>query len=187
MHDANGSKAVVCATGPAGLAARSVLVAVGPWPAACRRGTQSLAGLRGVPRRQGPHGTAVPAAGFDVLQRPAPAPATLDPAAARSSKLGSPWPPASRRAGRRSCGSPANRPAAAGPRGRGLDQHAVTASPQPAGLLHQRRRPPRNVCSGRPADGEHDLIRRPQWHRSSHTVLDPGPAAARSPAVRRDD
>ena len=79
MHDANGSKAVVCATGPAGLAARSVLVAVGPWPAACRRGTQSLAGLRGVPRRQGPHGTAVPAAGFDVLQRPAPAPATLDP------------------------------------------------------------------------------------------------------------
>jgi hypothetical protein len=172
---------------PNGLDARSVLVAAGPWPAACRRGTQSLAGLRGAPRRQGPHGTAVPPPGsmcYSDQHRPRP---RLTPAAARSSKLGSPWPPASRRAGRRSCGSPANRPAAAGPRGRGLDQHAVTASPQPAGLLHQRCRPPRNVCGGRSADGEHDLIRRPQWHRSSHTVLDPGPAAARSPAVRRND
>ena len=50
----------------------------------------------------------------------------LSPAAARSSGLGSPWPPAAGR-GRRSCRSPSSRPAAARPRGRGLDQHAATA------------------------------------------------------------
>jgi len=42
-----------------------------------------------------------------------PAPATLTPAAARSSRRVSPWPPADRRAGRRSCGSRSIRPAAA--------------------------------------------------------------------------
>jgi hypothetical protein len=52
MRDANGSKAVVCATGPAGLAARRVLVAAGPgWPhaVAAPRGWQACGG---VPRRQ---------------------------------------------------------------------------------------------------------------------------------------
>jgi len=155
-----------------------------PHAVAAPRAWQACGACRGGRARMAPPSPPPGSMCYSDQHRPRP---RLTPAAARSSKLGSPWPPASRRAGRRSCGSPANRPAAAGPRGRGLDQHAVTASPQPAGLLHQRRRPPRNVCSGRPADGEHDLIRRPQWHRSSHTVLDPGPAAARSPAVRRDD
>ena len=101
MHDANGSKAVVCATGPGGQAARRVLVAAGPRLAACRRGTQRLAGPAGGCRGGRPHGTPVPAAGLDVLQRPAPAPAPLTPAAARSSGLRSPWRRASRQAGPR--------------------------------------------------------------------------------------
>ncbi len=108
----------------------------------------------------------------------------LTPAAARSSRPGSPWPPASRRAGpeilwiaieptRRRCA----------PGALVLNSMRSRPAPQPAGLLRQRRRPPRDVCGGQEADGEHDLIRRPPWHRSSHTVLDPGPAGARRAAV----
>jgi hypothetical protein len=58
---------------PGGLDPRRVLVAAGIWLAASRRGTQRLAGLRGGAAAAGRNGTGVPAAGPDVLQRPAPA------------------------------------------------------------------------------------------------------------------
>jgi len=171
---------------PGRLAARRVLVAAGPWPAACRRGTQRLAGLRGGAAAAGRMASGVPAAGLDVLQRPAPAPATLTPVAARSSRLGSPWPPASRRAGPETLQiaiQPARR------RGCALGAVALTSvrsrpAPQPAGLLHQRRRPPRDVRGGQPADSEHAVIRRPPWHRSSHTVLDPALRLSGAPDER---
>jgi hypothetical protein len=98
MRDANGSKPVVCATGPAGRALVGSWWRPAPgWPeaVAAPRGWQACGGgCRG----GRPHGTAVPA-GLDVLQRPAPVPATLTRAAARSSGPGSPRRPASRRAG----------------------------------------------------------------------------------------
>ena len=154
MRDANGSKAVVCATGPAGLAARRVLVAAGPWPAACRRGTQRLAGLRGGAAAAGRMASGVPAAGLNVPQRPAPPLAALDFRGGQILQAGfavaARQPPGGARdlADRHPTGPPRLRP-----RGPGLDQHARSRpAPQPAGLLHQRRRPPRDVRGGQPAD-----------------------------------
>ncbi len=71
-----------------------------------------------------------------------------------------------------------------GPRGRALEQHAVTAIGRSLpDYFTSDVADPRDVCGGQAADGEHDVIRRPPRHRSSRTVLDPVPAAARSPAV----
>ena len=107
---------------PGGLAARRVLVAAGPWPAACRRGTQRLAGLRGGAAAPNPMAPLSPPPGWMCSRDPHRRLATLTLAAARSSGLGSRWRPASRRVGLQ----PARRGCARG-RGRGLDQHPVTA------------------------------------------------------------
>jgi len=74
-------------------------VAAGPWLAACRRGTQRLAGLRGGAAAAGRTAPPSPPPRWACSSDQPPAPAPLTPAAARSSLPRPRWPPASRRAG----------------------------------------------------------------------------------------
>jgi len=140
VHDANGSNTVVCATGPPGSDARRVLVAAGTWLAARRRGTQRLAGLRGGAAAAGRMAPVAPPPGRmcysgqhrhpgnpGVSDRGNLAPATLTPAAARSSRPGSPWPPARRRAGGDLVDRGRSGPPRLRARGGGLERHAVRA------------------------------------------------------------
>jgi hypothetical protein len=105
--------------------------------------------------------------------------ATPTLAAARSSGLGSRWRPPSRRVGLE--------PARRGCAHRAVILTSIRSRPSPAACrtTSPAMSPAPDVCRGHPTDGGHDAIRRPPWHRSSHTVLDPGPAAARSPTDMR--